>query len=135
MVMVAAGLSIGACGGGGQPEAGQFDPSIAEEFVSDKVIVDVQSDLSLKTEDLEEPSVACTQEETPPEGSMEEGVFTCDAEVKDAAGRTVGEERWEVAVELDTQTSGTVIRNSERVSSTIGEAPEPGDPSGGNSAG
>lgn len=102
-----------------------FDPSIAEEFVRDKVIVDVQSDLSLQTTDLEDPSVTCTQEEAGGEEPTDEGIFNCDAEVKSVNGKTVGRERWDVAVELDPSSSDTVIRNSERVSSTIGVAPEP----------
>ena len=124
LVLLAASLPLGACGGG-SPQEGNFDPSIAEQFVRDKVIADVQSDLSLRTEDLEDPTVTCTEEEGGGEQPTDEGVFTCDAEVTNVDGKTLGRERWSVAVEIDPQSSDTVVRSSERLASSIGAAPEP----------
>ncbi len=111
--------------GGSTPESGEYDPRIAEEFVKDKVIADVQANVAFDATEVEPPVVSCEQEEPVGEEPTDEGIFTCEATVEDSDGKTVGRETWEVGIEVDPQTSDSVVRSSERLKSTIGEAPQP----------
>lgn len=124
MAVVACCAAVAGCGGS-SPEEGQYDPRIAEEFVKDKVIADVQANVAFDATEVEEPVVTCEQNEPVSDEPTDEGIFTCEATVDDADGKTVGRETWEVGIEVDPQTSDSVVRSSERLKSTIGEAPQP----------
>ena len=124
-VVTSAVLSMAACGGSTAPEGGDYDPGVAEEFVADKVIADVQADVALATTDVEVPEVNCKQARPSGQEATDTGLFDCAATVEDRDGETVARERWDVGVEIDPQTNGGVVRSAERVSSSIGEAPEP----------
>ena len=124
MAVAACCAAVAGCGGS-SPEGGEYDPRIAEEFVKDKVIADVQANVALAASDLGQPVVSCEQEEPTSEEPTDEGIFTCDATVDDADGKTVGRETWEIGIEIDPATSDSVVRAAERLKSTIGEAPQP----------
>jgi hypothetical protein len=119
-------LTLAACGAGSNPlGSGEFDPRIGEEFVKDKVVADVQANVAIDATEVEEPVVTCEQRQPVGEEPTDEGIFTCKATVDDTDGKTVGHETWEIGIEIDPQTSDSVVRSAERLKSTIGEAPQP----------
>jgi len=127
LIVVAAAactLVAGGCGASA-PEGGEFDPRVPEGFVKDKVVADVRANVALDATELEEPVVDCTQQEPTGEEATDEGVFDCEATIEDPDGQTVGRQRWEIGVEIDPQTADNIVRSAERISSTIGEAPQP----------
>ncbi len=122
-IATAASLALAACGSH-TPE-GTFDPSTAEEFIRNKARADVVTNPALLIEQPEDPTVTCEEAAPGETGEEKTARFTCDVEIVDAEGESLGRQKWIADVELDAVTGDTVVRSSKRVSSTIRGAPSP----------
>lgn len=116
------------CGGGSpdeEPEEGEFDPVVAEEYVRDKARADVRSNPIVALENPEDPDVTCSEDAMPPDDiPSDAGSFTCRVQVLGDGEQTIARQTWQVVVSRETGPDASV-RSARRESSTVDRAPLP----------
>ncbi len=123
---LALGVSLAVLAGCGKATtAGEFDPSIAEDFIRNKARADVQSNPILAVEEPRDPEVECREESPDKTDPADATRFQCDVRILDADGASIGNQSWEALVELDAVSGDSVVRDTRRLSSSIEAAPQP----------
>lgn len=119
---------LAGCGGDSEtePEAGDFDPVVAEGYVRDKARADVRSNPVVAIQNPEDPVVNCREDRSPPDDVPEDaGQFTCGVTITARDGTPLGSQTWEVVLARTGGGGDTDVRSARRASSTVGRAPLP----------
>lgn len=128
LIAIGAAAMVASCGGSSsdeEPDEGEFDPVVAEEYVRDKARADVRSNPLVVLENPQDPDVTCSEDSSPPDDiPSDAGSFTCEVQVLGGDDQTIARQTWQVVVSRATGPDASVSSAS-RESSTVDRAPLP----------
>lgn len=109
--------------GCGETAIGEFDPTVAEEFIQNKARAEIQNNPALAVEEPRDPQVTCRQDKKA--DSADATRFECDVRLIDSSGERLGTQLWEALVEFDSASGDSVVRETRLIRSSVETAPHP----------
>ena len=109
--------------GCGQSAVGEFDPTVAEEFIQNKARAEIQNNPALVVQEPRDPDVTCRQNKQ--DDSADATRFECEVRVIGSNGEELGTQLWEALVEFDSASGDGVVRETRLIDSEFEPVPRP----------